>query len=492
MRSIGNPFSFEGSIGNLAYAGWTLPIFLCQHLVAWLGIRVQGASIKTGIFDEFFFMVPLRWILLSPDSPPVSYRPSAVWLTLLAFVVLLLTNWALLALSYRRAVDCNAPGWVAAAAIVPMLQILIIVLLWIAPAAAQDTGPLEQKSRELRNDARRGALQGMLIGMALTLAAVATSALIFGTYGYGIFVVMPFIIGTLVGYVANRSADLSDGETARLVFGATLLGSLALLVTALEGAACLVMAAPIGAFAALIGGVIGRQIAQSGRGGGGKMAASVAMLPIVFAIEAVFPPLARFDTMQTIEVQASPERVWKAIVQMETIEEPLSLLHHAGVAYPVRGRVFGAGVGALRYGDFSTGTAIERVTQWRENEMLAFVVLKDIAGLRELSPYRHVHAPHVHGYFTTSETSFELIPRDGGMTQIVERTSHELKLDPALYWLPFARHMVDINNARVLRHIKRQAEKSMVANVSVRPRESGDPVQSILVSRFRGNERSKN
>lgn len=44
-----------------------------------------------------------------------------------------------------------------------------------------------------------------------------------------------------------------------------------------------------------------------------------------------------------------------------------------------------------------------------------------------------------------------------------ERTSHELKLDPALYWLPFARLMVDTNNSRVLRHIKRQSENSLVA-----------------------------
>ena len=123
-------------------------------------------------------------------------------------------------------------------------------------------------------------------------------------------------------------------------------------------------------------------------------------------------------------------------------------------------------VRTLRYGDFSTGTAIERVTEWEVNRKLAFVVLKDIPGLRELSPYRHVHAPHVHGYFTTRETSFELIPRAGGITEIVERTSHQLKLDPALYWLPFARHMVDTNNARVLRHIKAQAERSLVAGVT--------------------------
>ena len=105
------------------------------------------------------------------------------------------------------------------------------------------------------------------------------------------------------------------------------------------------------------------------------------------------------DSNRRIEVRAEAAHVWKAIVQMETIEEPLLLAHRLGLAYPVRGRVFGAGVGALRYGDFSTGTAIERVTEWVENRKLTFVVLKDVPGLRELSPYRHVHAPHVHRLF---------------------------------------------------------------------------------------------
>ncbi len=256
--------------------------------------------------------------------------------------------------------------------------------------------------------------------------------------------------------------NLSEGETSQLVIATSFFGGIVLIAVALEGIGCLIMAAPLGIGMAWVGGKLGRAMARSGQYGGGQMASSVAILPLVFAIEATFPPSVRFDTMQTIAVEAPPERVWKAIVQMQTIEEPISLLHKAGIAYPIRGRVFGSGIGALRYGDFSTGVAVERVTQWQENRKLAFVVLKDIPGLRELSPYAHVHAPHVQGYFTTRETSFELIPQDGG-TLIVERTSHDLKLDPALYWLPFARLMVDTNNARVLRHIKRQAERDVVA-----------------------------
>jgi hypothetical protein len=110
----------------------------------------------------------------------------------------------------------------------------------------------------------------------------------------------------------------------------------------------------------------------------------------------------------------------------------------------------------LRRGEFSTGTALERVTEWIPNRKLAFAVLEDVAGMRELSPYAHVHAPHVVGYFRTKEASFELSARPDGAT--VERTSHELRLEPVLYWMPMARYVVHVNNARVLAHIRRRAE----------------------------------
>jgi hypothetical protein len=117
----------------------------------------------------------------------------------------------------------------------------------------------------------------------------------------------------------------------------------------------------------------------------------------------------------------------------------------------------------MRRGDFSTGTALERVTEWVPGRKLAFVVLTDVPAMRELSPYRHVHAPHILGYFLTTSTSFELSPRSDGTTEIAERTSHALNLDPVLYWLPLARWVVSQNNARVLDHIRRQAERSVLS-----------------------------
>jgi hypothetical protein len=86
------------------------------------------------------------------------------------------------------------------------------------------------------------------------------------------------------------------------------------------------------------------------------------------------------------------------------------------------------------------------------------MVERDVPAMNELSPYTNVHAPHVIGYFTTGETSFDLLPADGGGTRLIERSAHTLRLDPALYWLPLARWAVALNNTRVLESIKHRAE----------------------------------
>ena len=186
---------------------------------------------------------------------------------------------------------------------------------------------------------------------------------------------------------------------------------------------------------------------------------AIALVPLILVSEWLMPTTTRFDTQQSIEINARPHAVWQSIIRMDMRDEPVALPYRLGLAYPLGGEVVGEGVGALRRGEFSTGTALERVTEWLPDRKLAFVVEKDVPALRELSPYSHVHAPHVSGYFLTNLTSFELVPLPGNRTQLVERTSHELKLEPILYWMPLARLVVDLNNDRVLRHIKHRAEK---------------------------------
>lgn len=446
MQSI---FAFEGKIRPLPYALWSIAVFFSQHLVV---RAMSAASTLSPNTDWWFYLVPLRWAVAHHRASDV------ILITALAYG--LVAAWVLAALAFRRAADANINGSVAAFAIVPIVQIAVILFLCCLPSRVAARSPVADNVGA--PSLAWAAAQGVVAGVAATLLAVAISTLVFRVYGFGLFVASPFVIGAMTAYFANRKQDIGGAQTALLVLGATGLGGLGLIVVPLEGLVCIIMASPLAVLAALVGGALGRAVAVARRSAKETLA-SLALLPLVFAAENVLETATRFDTDQTIEIHAPPEAVWRSIVHMESIEEAPALPFRLGVAYPLRGEVIGEGVGALRRGEFSTGTAIERVTEWIPNQKLAFVVSKDVPAMRELSPYQHVHAPHVVGYFRTTYTSFELLRRSDGHTQVVERTSHELRLEPVLYWLPMARWVVNENNARVLAQIRRQAERSVQA-----------------------------
>ena len=439
------PFSFSGRIKPPAYALWSLATFFSQHVIVF---AVFWAVSRPLTPDWWFWIAPLRELVRLDAVPDL--------ILLWALAYLLVSAWVLAALAFRRAADSGVSEWIAAYAIVPLVQIAVISALCVLPSRAEPAPVLARSPSP--DSGWAPVVQGMIAGIALMLFAVAVGALVFGAYGFGIFFASPFVIGATTGYLVNRGSNIGEGRTAALVVGATALGGVALIVAALEGIVCIVFAAPLAFFAAVVGGMLGRAIALHSRRSAGQTLSGVVLLPLVFALESILSVTTTFETYQTIVIKAPPDAVWRAIVQMKTMDEPPALPFRLGVAYPLGGEIIGEGVGAVRRGEFSTGTALERVVEWLPDRKLSFVVLNSVPAMRELSPYHHVHAPHVVGYFQTTSVSFEILSRTNGDTELVERSSHELKLDPVLYWLPMARWVVRENNARVLAHIRHQAE----------------------------------
>jgi len=233
------------------------------------------------------------------------------------FIGLLLVCWALSALAFRRAADAEASGWIAAFAMVPVVQIATITLLSAMPARAQDDVAAANPPGAL---GWATAAQGLFLGMAVTLFAVATAALVFGTYGFGMFVASPFTIGATTGYCANRRTDLGAARTAHLVAAAIVLGGIALVIAALEGLICILMAAPLAIITALIGGMLGRAMALYSRASVQQGLSGVALLPLIFAVESSLPTVVAFDTVSRIHIDASPAAVWKVLINTDLSE----------------------------------------------------------------------------------------------------------------------------------------------------------------------------
>jgi uncharacterized membrane protein YhaH (DUF805 family) len=443
--------SFRGKIEQRPYALWSCAIFLSQHLLIFVAFKLLDQPLR---IDWGFALVPLRSAL--------ALTRMSGFVLIVALAYLLAVTWALAVLAFRRAADADIPEWIAVFVIPPIVQIPAMIALGALPSrAASEITPVAESAAP--NIVWLAAVQGMLAGMALTLASVAAGALFFGTYGYGMFIASPFVVGATAGYLANRSGDIGILRTEQVAAASTALGGAALVVAALEGIVCIVMASPLVLAVALMGGMFGRDIAVSSRRSAHQTLLSVTLLPLVFAVDTI-TSATTFDTTETVLVNAPSAVVWNAIMDMDVLDEPLALPFRLGVAYPIGGKIVGEGVGATRFGEFSTGIAVERITKWVPERKLAFEVLEDVPAMQELSPYSEVHAPHVRGYFSTLSTSFELVPLTDGRTEILEHTSHTLRLDPIFYWLPFARWIVHENNARVLAHIRHQSERAVRAD----------------------------
>jgi hypothetical protein len=446
--------SIRGEIGAGAFAACAPALLLSQHLVVFLAYRWKGAALEP---DASFWLLPLRRLAFLPELP--------AWAAALAFAFSLLVAWALALLSFRRASRSRIGFGLAAFTVVPAFQIpAVALLLLIPPGWTAGTPDAEVRIEDEDEDAAEGegdfdtadVLQGLLAGVAIIVAAVLVSALTFGAYGWGLFVTTPFLVGITTAYLANRRVALTAGQSIMAVLAAGGLGTLALLMLALEGLMCIVLVAPLAAAAAAAGGAIGRAAALA-RNAASRPVLSIAMLPLVFGLEAATPPAVPIDVLRSIDISAPPGAVWRALTSADPIASPPGLVGQAGLAFPVRSRLLGEGVGARRLGLFSTGAARERVTEWVPQRALAFEVLSQPPAMEEMSPWRRVHAPHVSGYFETTGTRFDLAPLPNGGTRLTLRSGHVLRLDPVLYWEPIARWAISRNMSRVLEDVQAKA-----------------------------------
>jgi hypothetical protein len=76
----------------------------------------------------------------------------------------------------------------------------------------------------------------------------------------------------------------------------------------------------------------------------------------------------------------------------------------------------------------------------------------------ELTPYRHIHPPHLDGAFRSTRGEFRLVELPGGRTRLEGRTWYRLEIYPHAYWTVWTDWIVHRIHLRVLRHIERLAE----------------------------------
>jgi hypothetical protein len=335
----------------------------------------------------------------------------------------------------------------------------MLAMCWVPSDPAAVWAPV---GSGVASDIGRAKSAALAVGASLLVGAtmLLVSVYVFSTYGASLFLGTPLLMGATAAYLYNRPHVRGYGASVAVGTAAVFFAGLALLLFALEGVICVAMAAPLLLPVGAFGGLIGKAIADSTRRPYREMLAAIAVLPVLASVESLLVQRTEREVLTVIDVAAPPEVVWDNVIKFPDLPEPEEWYFRAGIACPQRARIGGQGVGATRYCEFTTGTFVEPITAWDAPRRLAFDVTDQPEPMFELSPYRHVHPPHLDGFLRSNRGEFLLIRLPTGGTRLEGRTWYEFQMFPQWYWTLWSDLLIHRIHQRVLTHIQRLSQEA--------------------------------
>ena len=383
------------------------------------------------------------------------------------YYILLLTSVPFLCLgiflTLRRLRSADLPLALCILFFLPVINLIFFAALCVVPARRRDRD-FDQKPgwiSWLPHGAAGSALASTAIvgWIGASLAALATSTL--QNYGWGLFVALPFTMGmvSVLIYAWPRPRSFSSCLVVAVL--PIAFAGICLFFVAVEGAVCLLMAAPIAVLLALFGGMVGYFIAgdRSAPVRPLSMLLILASVPLTMGMEKQAhdsPPV--LSVTSSVVIAAPPALVWPNVVSFSEITEPRDWVLRTGIAYPIKARIDGRGPGAIRHCIFTTGEFVEPIEVWDADHLLRFSVTQQPEPMEELSPYPRLKTPHLDGYFRTQEGELRLTALPGGKTLLQGTTWYTDEIWPSAYWQLWSDLIIHRIHLRVLNHIKNLSE----------------------------------
>jgi uncharacterized membrane protein YhaH (DUF805 family) len=457
---------YDRPLARLPYLAYGVSLGVVKFALDW--------SIAAAAFGNNW--APLSYVLLPSHAAGVHALPQQeAWFfsTLLLASIPFVTVGVLL--TARRMRDAGVPVGLLFLFFVPLVNVLFFLLLVLLPSRPGEPAPPpgedEERARwrRIRSAHRRVTRESraaefvvaLVVSVPITLALVALSTFGLGNYGWGVFVGAPFCLGffSVALFGLNRPQGVAECLGVALT-AATVVG-VGMLVLAMEGAVCLIMAAPLGYGLVLLGALLGYTVQarpwQSAHTPTLLLALALA-LPGLMAAESAAPAEPGLLACRSVvEVDAPPGVVWQNVIAFPELPAPREFLFRAGAAYPVRAEIEGHGVGAVRRCVFSTGAFVEPIEVWDAPHRLAFRVSDQPEPMVEWSPF-DIHPPHLDHYLVSRRGEFRLTQLPGGRTRLEGRTWYTNRMWPAWYWGLWSDHIIHQVHLRVLDHIKRHSE----------------------------------
>jgi hypothetical protein len=300
------------------------------------------------------------------------------------------------------------------------------------------------------------------VSVALTvfIAGILTAWGIYGIgqYGIALFILTPLFMGASSAILYGQKKQITKREAREIGFLTLAVFTAGLLICAIEGLICIAMAAPFGILLTWIGSLIGFSLINKlPNNTPSALLILIAIIPSAAFVEKDGKPTL-FAVVTSIEINASPQTVWKNIIEFPKLREPTEFIFKTGIAYPINAKIDGKGVGAIRHCNFTTGSFVEPITVWSEPRLLKFDVAEQPAPMKELS-FWDIDAPHLHDFFVSKQGQFKLTELPNGKTLLEGTTWYYHNIRPEFYWELWSDFIIHKIHDRVLTHIKTKSER---------------------------------
>ena len=389
------------------------------------------------------------------------YTNTPFWVAWTFFFWSLPFLWISVSMSVRRSIAATGSAMLGLGVLLPGINYLVMFALCVLPTRHLTTDiPVESKPSRAASKVH-GALRGVLISSLISIVLFILTVYVIGDYGYFLFLGVPILIGVTSAYSYNHPVKQTLIQSMAVSQIALFILCGCLLIFAAEGVICIAMLLPLGMIMTAVGGLIGYAMATTTVRPVANMLMLAAFFPMFLGADALYHPTPLYEVKSSIEINSPPEEVWPNVVGFSDLEAPPAWYFKLGIAYPVRATIEGTGVGAVRHCEFSTGAFVEPITIWDQPNRLAFDVTSQPPPMNELSPYQHVHPPHLDGYLRCQRGEFRLARLPNNRTRLEGSTWYEFEMYPQGYWTLWSDWSIQQIHRRVLQHIKMLSEERM-------------------------------
>lgn len=431
------------------------------YLVIGAGLALFKYAVEAAVFRAFAgnWLTPLEFVNPSFAARATGLQGAPDWLGWALFVWSLPFVWIALSMSVRRAASAGQSPWLGAMVLLPLGNLLVIALLALLPDKPDAEIAVPPLAATPRGAFDAAAWRAVGAALAAGMLSFAVGLYGFDSYGAVLFFATPAVMGMVAGFLYNRPVPHSTSATLGLGALVMVAAGGVLVALAFEGLICLVMAVPIVMPLSIAGALLGKWIAEATRAGLAHVTTVVLALPLLAGAESLVTTTPEYEILTVVDVAAPPAVVWQRIVSFPDIPPPDDWFFRAGIACPLRARIEGTGVGAVRHCEFTTGDFVEPITVWDEPRRLAFDVAEQPDPMVELSPWRHVHPPHLEDRSLRSRRGeFRLVDLGDGRTRLEGRTWYVFDMHPQGYWTLWSDISIHAIHRRVLDHITLLAE----------------------------------